>query len=84
MSKSVIVVLYLSMCLAVGWLIGGRIKRWVLSRLPDDCEVEGCDGRGVRGNTNITKGIIMCDDCHAKAMSGHPIQLKRKDNGTRN
>lgn len=40
-----------------------RFWRWFLRR--DNCEM--CDGRsGARGNENIIRGIVMCDDCHVR------------------
>lgn len=34
--------------------------------LPDRCQMDKCDRRGVRGNENNIAGAIMCDYCHAR------------------
>jgi len=78
-------ILILSIAIVVGiiWRHRYIFLEELWSKLPDECEVEGCERKGVRGNENIVKGIIMCDYCNSKAMKGHPIKLKRKNNGTR-
>ncbi len=45
-----------------------RLILWAWDHLPDDCEVKGCSGKGVRGNENIVNDVIMCDYCHADDM----------------
>jgi hypothetical protein len=55
----------------VGSFIADRIESLILfiwDLLPDECEVEGCCRKGVRGNENVVDGVIMCDYCHAKDM----------------
>ena len=47
-----------------------KIREWVWSLLPDNCEI--CHGKqgGVRGNENVCtlvtgKEVVMCDYCHS-------------------
>jgi hypothetical protein len=37
---------------------------WAL--LPDECEIPGCERKGVRGNENMVMGRVVCDYCHAR------------------
>jgi len=45
------------------------IREWLWSLLPDNCEVNNCSRKGVRGNENIVHGIVMCDYCHSAEMT---------------
>lgn len=61
-----------------------RIREWLWSLLPDQCEVQGCCRKGVRGNENIIYpwperytelGIIMCDYCSSKYRNGDVLYV---------
>lgn len=39
------------------------IKEWFWRLLPDKCQGQLCDRKGVRGNENIVDGKIYCDGC---------------------
>lgn len=53
-----------------------RFFEWLWSLLPDNCEIEGCRRKGVRGNENIVNGLIMCDYCHSRHMDGEKLRVR--------
>ena len=59
------------------------IREWLWSLLPDNCEVDDCQRKGVRGNENVIDGIVVCDYCHSAMMceedKAHWLLLQDKE-----
>ena len=62
-----------------------RLLEWFWGFLPDECEVDDCCRKGMRGNENriypwkdeLMKDfyIVMCDYCNSKYMRGEVMKL---------
>jgi len=64
--------------------MGMTLLERLWSLLPDECEVDGCCRKGMRGNEVINYpwpeqyediGIIMCDYCNSKYMHGDVLYV---------
>lgn len=56
--------------------------KWLLSLMPDKCELTNCKHDGVRGNEQLVETIggyrmLMCDSCYAR----HKDQIKEMRDG---
>ena len=58
-----------------------RLKQWLWGLLSDNCEIEGCCRRGMRGNENVIQlpifegawtkmPVICCDYCSSRQYDG--------------
>jgi hypothetical protein len=60
-----------------------KLKEWFWSLLPDECEIDDCCRKGMRGNENRIYPwkdepefyLVMCDYCNSKYMSGELMKL---------
>jgi hypothetical protein len=58
------------------------IREWLWSLLPDTCEIDDCDRKGMRGNENLIKCdaypefyITMCDHCSSRYERGEVMPV---------
>lgn len=59
------------------------VREFLWSLLPDECEVDDCCRKGMRGNENQIYFfpeepefyIVMCDYCNSKYMSGELMKI---------
>jgi len=58
-----------------------RLSEWLWGFLPDNCEIEGCCRKGMRGNENVMTvfpftDVVVCDYCSSRYMSGEVLRVR--------